>query len=263
MRGHENKVMSDLTFNKVAGAVLATGLAIFGLRELSSGVFSDQKVAHPGFAVEVAADTGGAAEAADVPPDWGTVLPKADIAAGQATFAKCQACHSLTQNNIGPNLTGVVGRKPGTEPGFAYSPAMQAFGAKTPIWNYDQLYNFLKSPGAYVNGTKMTFVGLKKPEDRINVIAYLHTQGSSLPVPAPNPKAAAAAANAGTTAPNGGGTGPMGSNKAAGAAAGGQAVATGSTAKPATGAGGPTGNGPGATAEHPSTGSGPETKPTK
>jgi cytochrome c len=188
--------MADLTFNKVAGAVLATGLAIFGLRELSSGIFGDHKVEKPGFAVQVAAETGGGAEAADVPPDWGTVLPKADVAAGQATFAKCQSCHSLTANGTGPNLTGVVGRKPGTEAGFAYSPAMEAFGGKTPVWDYDHLYDFLKSPQAYVQGTKMTFVGLKKPEDRINVIAYLHGQGSSLPIPAPNPKAAAAAAPA-------------------------------------------------------------------
>jgi cytochrome c len=247
--------MSDLTFNKVAGALLATGLAIFGLRELSSGIFSQEKVQKAGYAVEVAEDTsGGGAEAADVPPDWGTVLPKADIAAGQATFAKCQACHSLTQNNIGPDLNGVVGRKPGTEPGFSYSSAMQAFGAKTPIWDYNHLYEFLKNPQAYVQGTKMTFVGLKKPEDRINVIAYLHTQGSSLPVPPPNPKAAQVASNAGTTAPASGSSGPMGAPKAAGAAAAGQPVPTNTNTKPAAGAGGPSGQGPGAPAQQNTTG---------
>lgn len=195
MRGHENKTMSDLTFNKVAGAVLATGLAIFGLRELSSGIFSDEKVEKPGYAVEVAADTGGGeAAAADVPPDWGTVLPKADVAAGEAVFAKCQSCHSLTANGTGPNLTGVVGRKPGSEAGFSYSPAIEAFAAKQPIWDYEHVYEFVKNPQAYISGTKMTFVGLKKPEDRINVIAYLHTKGSTLPIPAPKPAAAAPAA---------------------------------------------------------------------
>jgi cytochrome c len=186
--------MSDLTFNKVAGAVLATGLAIVGLRELSSGIFPDERPAKAGYAVEVAAEGGGEAQAADVPPDWGTVLPKADVAAGEATFAKCQSCHSLTANGTGPNLTAVVGRKPGTEAGFSYSPAMQAFGAKTPVWDYDHLYDFLKNPQAYVSGTKMTFVGLKKPEDRVNIIAFLHTKGSSLPIPPPNPAKAAAAA---------------------------------------------------------------------
>jgi len=225
--------MSDLTFNKVAGAVLATGLAIFGLRELSSGLFGDEKVEKPGFAVEVAAEEGaGGAAAADVPPDWGTVLPKADVAAGQATFAKCQSCHTDSNggpNGTGPNLWGLLGRKPGSHPGFAYSPAMQAFGGKQPIWDYEHVYEFVKSPQAYINGTKMTFVGLKKQEDRINLIAYLRTQGSgSYPIPAPNPAAAAPAA---------------GNAAAPAAAAEGQPTATGSTAAPATTSRGPAGQG--------------------
>ena len=229
--------MSDLTFNKVAGAVLATGLAIVGLGQLSNGVFSQEPPAKPGFAVEVTPDTSGAAAAApDVPPDWGTVLPKADVAAGQAVFAKCQSCHSLTANGTGPNLFGVVGRRPGTEAGFAYSPAMQAFGAKQPIWDYEHIYEFIKNPQAYISGTKMTFVGLKNPQDRINVIAYLHSQGSSLPIPAPNPAAAAAA------------TGAAGAAPAAGAAGAGKPTATGSTASTTAtaNAGGPAGQGKGA-----------------
>ena len=186
--------MSDLTFNKIAGAVLATGLAITGLIQLSGGVFSQEKVEKAGFKVDVAEDTGGGAAAADVPPDWGTVLPAADKAAGQAVFAKCQSCHSLTANGTGPNLTGVVGRHPGSEAGFAYSDGMKGFGAKQPVWDYDHLYMFLKGPQAYVNGTKMTFVGLKQPQDRINLIAWLRDQGGALPIPAPNPKAAEAPA---------------------------------------------------------------------
>ena len=233
--------MSDLSFNKVAGAVLATGLAIVGLRELSSGVFTDEKPAKAGYAVEVAAESGGEAAVADVPPDWGTVLPTADVAAGQAVFAKCQSCHSLTANGTGPDLMGVVGRHPASEAGFTYSDGMKAFGAKQPIWDYDHLYEFLKNPQAYVSGTKMTFVGLKKPEDRVALIAYLHKQGSSLPIPAPKPAAAAPAAGA-----------P--------AAKAGEPTATGTTATPAAGAGGPAGQGPGASTEKAATTSGPETK---
>ena len=186
--------MSDLTFNKIAGAVLATGLAVTGLIQLSGGVFSQDKVAKPGFKVDVVEDTGGGAAAADVPPDWGTVLPTADVAAGQTVFAKCQSCHALGANGTGPNLMGVVGRHPGTEAGFSYSDGMKAFGAKQPVWDYDHLYMFLKGPQAYVSGTKMSFVGLKQPQDRINLIAYLRGQGGTLPIPAPNPKAAAAPA---------------------------------------------------------------------
>jgi cytochrome c len=191
--------MSDLNFNKVAGAVLATGLAIVGLRELSSGVFDKEPVTKPGFKVEVAAEAGGEAAAPDVPPDWGTVLPAADVKAGEAVFAKCKSCHNADNggpNSTGPNLWGVVGRPPGSHPGFAYSDGMKAFGAKQPIWDYEHIYEFVKGPQAYIQGTKMTFVGLKQPQDRINVIAYLHSQGSSLPIPAPKPAAAAPAAAA-------------------------------------------------------------------
>ena len=223
--------MSDLTFNKVAGGVLATALAIFGLRELSSGVFSDHTVEKPGYAVEVAEAEAGGGAAAELPPDWGTVLPTADVAAGQAAFAKCVSCHTDSAggpNGTGPNLWAVLGRKPGAHAGFAYSPAMAEFAAKQPAWDYEHLYEFIKAPQKYIPGTKMTFVGLKKQEDRINLVAYLRSQGSqSYPIPAPNPAAAAGAEVA----------------QAPGAAAEGQPTATGSTATPAATSGGPAGQG--------------------
>ena len=221
--------MSDLSFNKVAGAVLATGLAIVGLRELSAGVFSEEHVAKPGYAVEIAADTGGGAAAApDVPPDWGTVLPTADVAAGEAVFAKCKSCHNADEggpNGTGPDLWGVEGRKPGSHPGFAYSAAMTEFGGKQPVWDYEHIYEFVKNPQKYIPGTKMTFVGLKQSQDRINVIAYLHSRGGTLPIPAPNPAAAAAAAAPAATA-------PAGAAPAPGAAEAGKPTATGTTATP-------------------------------
>ena len=79
--------MSDsLTFNKYAGALLGTGFVIALLINASGIVFSQDKVAKPGFKVQVAEETGGGAAAPEVPPDWGTVLKTADVAAGQATF---------------------------------------------------------------------------------------------------------------------------------------------------------------------------------
>ena len=187
--------MSDLTFNKYAAAVLATGFTIAILVQVTTGVFGQEKVAKPGFKVEVAESAEGGAAAADVPPDWGTVLKTADVSAGEATFAKCKSCHNADNggaNGTGPNLWGVVGRAPGSHGGFAYSDGMKAFAGKTPTWDYQHIYEFLKGPQAYIAGTKMTFVGLKAPADRINVIAYLHNQGSTLAIPAPNPAAAAA-----------------------------------------------------------------------
>ena len=191
--------MSDLTFNKVAGAVLATGLAIVGLREISSGVFAPHPVEKPGYAIEVAEEAGAGGAAAEAPIDWGTVLPTADIKAGEAVFAKCKSCHTIEAggpNGTGPNLHGTLGKKPGTHAGFAYSQAMIDHGNKVGVWGYEEISEFLKAPQKHVSGTKMTFVGLKKPEDRIAVIAYLHSEGSTLPFPAPNPVAAAPAEGA-------------------------------------------------------------------
>jgi cytochrome c len=111
---------------------------------------------------------------------------------------KCQSCHNLEAggpNMTGPNLYGVLGRKPGSHPGFAYSQGMTDFGAKQPIWDYVHINDFITGPQKYIDGTKMSFVGLKQRQDRINVIAYLHTLGSNLPIPAPNPAAAAPAAS--------------------------------------------------------------------
>jgi cytochrome c len=193
--------MSDLTFNKYAGAVLATAFVIAGLVQLSGGVFGEEKVAKPGFKVEVVEEAAGGAAVPDVPPDWGTVLKTADVTAGQAVFAKCQSCHNADNggpNGTGPNLWGVEGRAPASHAGFAYSDGMKGFAAKQPVWDYEHIYEFVKNPQAYVSGTKMTFVGLKQPQDRINVIAFLRDHGGTLPIPAPNPAAAAPAAAAPT-----------------------------------------------------------------
>jgi cytochrome c len=191
--------MSDLTFNKYAGAVLATAFVIAGLVQLSGGVFSEEKVAKPGFKVEVVEEAAGGAAVPDVPPDWGTVLKTADPVAGAAVFEKCKSCHNADNggaNGTGPNLWGVEGRAPASHAGFAYSDGMKGFAAKQPVWDYEHIYEFVKNPQAYVSGTKMTFVGLKQPQDRINVIAFLREHGGTLPIPAPNPAAAAPAAAA-------------------------------------------------------------------
>ena len=189
----------ELRWNKIFGAILATGLAILLLRQGSEMLFETKPPAKPGFAVAVAeAPSEGGGEAADVPPDWGTVLPTADVAAGAVVANKCKSCHNFDNggpNQTGPNLWGVLGRKPGGHPGFAYSSSMTDFGGKNPAWDYGHVYQFLKGPAAYIAGTKMSFVGLKKREDRINMIAWLRQQSSSpAAIPAADPKAAAAAA---------------------------------------------------------------------
>ena len=95
-------------------------------------LFQQTPPAKPGYAVAVAPEEGaGGAAAADLPPDWGTVLPTADVAAGEAKTAVCKACHifdAAGTNAIGPGLYGVVGRKPASHPGFSYSAGMRPLG---------------------------------------------------------------------------------------------------------------------------------------
>lgn len=185
----------DLTVNKIMGAVLATGLVIMGVKIGAEMIYHTDKPAKPGYLIEVAeVEEAGGGAAADTPPDWGTVLPAADIAAGEAAFKKCSSCHTDTQGGpdmTGPNLWAVVGRATAGHAGFAYSEAMIAHKAEAPNWTYDQLYGFLGAPPKWVKGTKMSYAGIKKPEDRINLIAYLRTKGSTgYAIPAPDPSRA-------------------------------------------------------------------------
>ncbi len=90
--------MSELGFNKVAGAVLATGLAVLGLQQVAGGLYAPDKAAKAGYAIQVAADTSeGAAEPADVPPDWGTVPAHRQCAGGRGQSQKCVSCHTFTK----------------------------------------------------------------------------------------------------------------------------------------------------------------------
>jgi cytochrome c len=130
-------------------------------------------------------------------PDWGTVLASADVAAGKTTSTKCEQCHdtsSAKTTKIGPPLFGVVDRPRASVAGFAYSSTMKG---KPGNWTYDELFKFIKSPGAVMPGTKMSFAGLRSEKDRINLIAYLRSNADApAAIPAPAPKAATPAAAA-------------------------------------------------------------------
>lgn len=107
-------------------------------------------------------------------PDVADLLAAADPAAGQALFARCQACHRLGVNGVGPHLDGVVGRPAGSVEGFAYSGALRAMEGAP--WTAERLDAFLKNPRGFAPGTKMAFAGLPGAQDRADLIAWLGTQ---------------------------------------------------------------------------------------
>src|SRR3546814_20426886 len=119
---------------------------------------------------------------AEAEPPIAAFLATASAARGEAQFKKCAACHTVTPggaNGIGPNIYGVLGKAHGHLPNFQYSDALKSVPGN---WDWDSLSAWLKSPKSYAPGTRMSFAGLSKPQDRADLLLYLTAQGSTLPV---------------------------------------------------------------------------------
>ena len=131
---------------------------------------------HQAYSIEVeGADDHGGDEVVEG-PDFATLLASADVGKGERVFRKCAACHKLEdgENGTGPHLYGLIDRPVGSVEGFGYSGALVAVAD---VWSNDHLNGFLEDPKGYAPGTGMGFAGVKKPEDRANLIAYLATIG--------------------------------------------------------------------------------------
>lgn len=191
-------------FNTAAGWVLFAGVVGLGLSILSSKYFHGDSPERPeqlGYVIE------GAAEEAAGPAEMSiaevlNAMPVADlVAAGEKAYAKCQSCHTIDAggaNGVGPNLHAIMGAAVAAKPGFAYSGELKALGGQ---WDWEKMDAWLKNPKGYVPGTKMSFAGLSKVEDRAAISAFLNAQGSGLPLPeftAAEPEAEAEAVEEGS-----------------------------------------------------------------
>ena len=104
-----------------------------------------------------------------------------DATKGEKVFKKCKACHAVgdgAKARVGPALNGMLGRAAGSQDGFKYSKAMQQAGTDGLAWTPETLAEFLAKPKAFIEGTKMSFPGLRKEADQENIIAYLATFNS-------------------------------------------------------------------------------------
>jgi cytochrome c len=180
--------MDSFEFNKIAGAVLGTCLAVVALNIAAGAIFAAPPPAKPGYEVKIpekgaeAGKPGGQPAAPEEPIE--KLLAGASVERGQMTAKQCQTCHTFEKggaNGVGPNLYGVVGRPRASAPEFDYSAAMKAKGG---TWTIDELNKFLDNPRGYIPGTKMTFAGLPRGNQRADAIAYLNTLSDN-PQPLP------------------------------------------------------------------------------
>lgn len=183
--------MDSFEFNKIAGAILGTLLLVMGLGIVAETIFHSGEMETPGYVVDVPED-GSATQTAAAPTEEpiAVLLASATADSGESVAKKCAACHSFDEggaNKVGPNLWNIVNATPAARDGFKYSSALQAYGAEN-VWAYENLNAFLAAPKKYLKGTSMGFVGLKKPDERADMIAYLRSLSNApaaLPVVEP------------------------------------------------------------------------------
>jgi cytochrome c len=184
----------DNRTNTIAGWVLGAGIVLLGASIVTGEMFDAERPEKMGYPIEGVSDQVEGGAAAEQP--IAALLASADPAKGEQVFKKCTACHNAAKggpNGSGPNLWGVVGSAIGHHAaGFPYSPALSGKGGN---WDWEALNHWLTSPRDFAPGTKMTFAGLGKGEDRANLIAWLNTQSDS-PQPLPAAPAAAPAGDA-------------------------------------------------------------------
>jgi len=169
-------------FNTIAGWVLGGGIVLLGATLITGEVFSGHRPETMGYPIEgvVEEGKGGGAEAEQ---PIAALLATADAGRGEAQFKKCAACHTISPggpSGVGPNVHGIMGQ-PLAARGFAYSDALKSKGG---TWTWEAMNEWLRSPRAYAPGTKMTFAGIGDGQDRADLLLYLNSQGSNLPLPA-------------------------------------------------------------------------------
>lgn len=174
--GMERDMFDTMTMTKLiggfCGAFLIFLLGGWAAETIYHGAPGGHGEEHAqGYMIEVA-EVGAEPAEAEPEVDFATLMASADAAEGEKVFKNCRSCHAIEagKNGTGPYLHGVVGRQVDTATGYTYSGALEAV---VEVWDADHLNGFLADPKGYAPGTKMSFKGISKAEDRANLIAYL------------------------------------------------------------------------------------------
>lgn len=189
--------MNTMEINKIVAGVICAVLLVVVVGKIGNALVHPDELEAPvyPFSDDLMA---GASVAAAVPSAPAgpepilAMLASADLGKGEKVFKKCASCHDAEKggpNKTGPNLYGIVGSNFAHKDDFAYSDGMANHGG---AWGFEELNAFLFKPRDYIDGTKMSFSGLKKASDRAAVIAWLNSKSDN-PLPFPDPAEAAAA----------------------------------------------------------------------
>jgi cytochrome c len=203
----------SLELNKIAAAVLTAGVVAMGTGFVADLLVKPHSPEEPVYKVALKDDTGGGGSAGggsggeeEQAPDLATLLANASASDGESASRACAACHSFNKggpNKVGPNLYDVMGAKIAGVSDFNYSSALSG---KEGEWTYEKMDAWLENPSEWAPGTSMSYNGIKDPEKRADMIAYLRQQGENPPpLPEPEQQTAEASGSGEETASDGGG----------------------------------------------------------
>lgn len=168
--------MSGFELNKIIASILVASLIAMIVGIIANAIYKPNLLpSQRGYSIAVTEDSTDNNQSTHVEEqvDIATLMKNANATMGQELVKKCLSCHTIDKggpNRVGPNLWNIVGRNKASEQGYKYSAAMAAKGG---VWDEESLFHLLHKPGKFIPGTKMSFAGLSKPEDIVNVIAFL------------------------------------------------------------------------------------------
>lgn len=169
-------MLDTMTVTKTGLALCGSFLTFLLIGWAAEGLYhkSDKN-----FVAAYAIDTGASEEPAEAVAEvsFEEIFAAADAAAGERLWRQCSACHSAEEGKqgTGPSLYGIVSRDKGAIEGFRYSGALASAEG---TWEAENIYQFIANPRGYLPGTTMAYAGMRKSEDRANLVAYLATFGN-------------------------------------------------------------------------------------
>ncbi len=181
--------MSGLEVNKILASIILAILVVTVIGHLGDIIIDIEHHEMEETAYKIDVPEAGNIETGTAPKEEvietiSLLLANASLQKGEKLFKKCSACHNYEKdsaNKVGPNLWNLINRPKANVEGFAYSKSLAEYGGE---WGYEELAEFLYKPKKYIKGTKMNFAGLKKVQDRADLVLFLREQSEN-PVPIP------------------------------------------------------------------------------